>query len=130
MQSFINFFSSQTNNLQQHNDIDLKLVDSFVDEYQYLSVVLNMNYDTQWEVQKQTLKLTSSLECKLVSIYKNLTLSQYTYSAPLLASESRRAKKEMQTEQRRFPESHRHINRESSACAHHQARGGFCVNIV
>jgi hypothetical protein len=41
-------------------------------------------------------------EDKLVCIYKRLTLSQYTYGAPLLASVSTRAKKEMQAQQRRF----------------------------
>jgi hypothetical protein len=42
-------------------------------------------------------------EGKLVCIYKSLTLSQYIYGAPLLASASTRAKKEMQAQQRRFP---------------------------
>jgi hypothetical protein len=41
-------------------------------------------------------------EDKLVCIYKSLTLSQYIYGAPLLASASTRTKKEMQAQQRRF----------------------------
>jgi hypothetical protein len=110
----------QQSSLQQFiatlNDINLKRVD----KYDYLSIVLNkgMNYDTQWEVTtsktnphiyllKKTRRM-SFMEDKLVCIYKSLTLSQststssYIYGAPLLASASTRAKKEMQAQQRRF----------------------------
>jgi hypothetical protein len=83
------------------NDIDLKLVE----KYEYLGVVLNnsMNYDAQFEVSSsktnphiyllKKLRRMGFTEDKLVCIYKSLTLSQYIYSAPLLASASTRAKK-------------------------------------
>ena len=92
------------------NDIDLKLVE----KYEYLGVVLNnsMNYDAQWEVTSsktnphiyllKKLRRMGFTEDKLVCIYKSLTLSQYIYAAPLLASASTRAKKEMQAQQLRF----------------------------
>jgi hypothetical protein len=92
------------------NDIDLKLVE----KYEYLGVVLNnnMNYDAQWEVTSsktnphiyllKKLRRMGFTENKLVCVYKSLTLSQYIYGAPLLASASTRAKKEMQAQQRRF----------------------------
>jgi hypothetical protein len=63
-------------------------------------------------------------EDKLVCIYKSLTLSQYIYGASLLASASTRAKKEMQAQQCRFLNVIG-LSTESSACAQHQAHGGF-----
>jgi hypothetical protein len=92
------------------NNINLKRVD----KYDYLGVVLNndMNYDAQWEVTSsktnhhiyllKELRRMGFTEDKLVCIYKSLTLGQYIYGAPLLASASTRAKKEMQAQQRRF----------------------------
>jgi hypothetical protein len=92
----------------QHNDIDIKRVE----KYEYLGVVLNnsMNYDAQCDVTSSEPTLTylkklrrmGFTEDKLVCIYKSSTLSQYIYGAPLLASASTRAKKEMQAQQRRF----------------------------
>ena len=71
-----------------------------------------MNYDAQWEVTKAKTKPHLSLirklkrmgfgEERLVCIYKSLTLCQYTNKAPLLASASESAKKEMQAQQWRF----------------------------
>jgi hypothetical protein len=92
------------------NDIDLKLVE----KNEYLGVILNnsMNYSAQWEVISsktnphiyllKKLRRMGFTEDKLVCICKSLTLSQYIYGAPLLASASTIAKKEMQAQQRLF----------------------------
>jgi hypothetical protein len=84
------------------------------DNYKYLGVIINneLNHNIHWDkVFKTTnsqmflLKQLKQLKFEeeiLINVYRSITLSHYTYSAPLLISTSKNAKTEIAKQQHRF----------------------------
>jgi ribonucleases P/MRP protein subunit RPP40 len=85
-----------------------------VDNYKYLGVNINknLNHDIHWgQISRTTnsqiylMKQLKQLKFKqeiIINVYRSLTLSHYTYSAPLLISTSANAKNDMTKQQHRF----------------------------
>ena len=105
-----------SNSNEQHITLNGKKLGK-VENYKYLSVIINNepNHDIHWDkVSKTTnsqkyqlkhhehLKQLKFKEEILINVYRSLTLSHSTYSAPLLISTSKNVKREMAKQQHRF----------------------------